>query len=143
VSKHLNRRATTAHFDSAYFRRYYFSPATRVTSAAEMQGRARLIAAVLRHAGIPVRTILDIGCGIGLLRKPFARVLPRARYVGVESSDYLVARYKWVKGSEHRQDRRVDCQWQAGIATPLLIYASIYVFVFQTHVLINFLKLSM
>ncbi len=99
MSKHLNRRATTAHFDSAYFRRYYFSPATRVTSAAEMQGRARLIAAVLRHAGIPVRTILDIGCGIGLLRKPFARVLPRARYVGVESSDYLVARFQWVKGS--------------------------------------------
>jgi len=37
-----------------------------------MRGRAQLIAAILRHAGITVRSILDAGCGIGLLRKPFA-----------------------------------------------------------------------
>ena len=86
-------------FDSAYFRKYYFDTATRVTSAAEMRDRAQLIAAVLRHAGIPVRRIIDLGCGIGLLRKPLAQVLPRARYVGVEASDYLCARYKWIKGS--------------------------------------------
>ncbi len=64
-----------------------------------MQSRARLIAAILHHAGIPVRSILDMGCGIGLLRKPFAKALPRARYVGVESSEYLCARYHWIKGS--------------------------------------------
>jgi SAM-dependent methyltransferase len=86
-------------FDSAYFRKYYFHPATRVTSAAEMRGRAQLIAAVLRHAGVPVRSILDAGCGIGLLRKPFADALPRARYQGLEASAYLCARYKWICGS--------------------------------------------
>jgi trans-aconitate methyltransferase len=99
VSKRLNRRSKTALFDSAYFRKYYFDSSTRVTSAAEMQSRARLIAAILHHAGIPVRSILDMGCGIGLLRKPFAKALPRARYVGVESSEYLCARYHWIKGS--------------------------------------------
>jgi trans-aconitate methyltransferase len=88
-----------AAFDSSYFRKYYFSTATRVTSAAEMLGRAQLIAAILRHAGIPVRRILDAGCGIGLLRKPFARALPRARYTGLETSDYLCARYSWIRGS--------------------------------------------
>jgi trans-aconitate methyltransferase len=72
---------------------------TRVTTAAEMHGRARLIAAILRHARIPVRRILDAGCGLGLLRKPFAKALPRARYVGLEASDYLCARYPWIKGS--------------------------------------------
>jgi trans-aconitate methyltransferase len=86
-------------FDSAYFRRYYFNAATRVTTAAEMRGRAQLIGAVLRHAGIPVRSILDAGCGIGLLRKPLAAVLPRARYVGLEASEYLCVRYGWVQGS--------------------------------------------
>jgi 2-polyprenyl-3-methyl-5-hydroxy-6-metoxy-1,4-benzoquinol methylase len=86
-------------FNSAYFRRYYRSAATRVTTAAEMRGRARLIAAILGHARIPVRGILDAGCGIGLLRKPFAEVLPRARYTGLESSEYLCARYPWIKGS--------------------------------------------
>jgi 2-polyprenyl-3-methyl-5-hydroxy-6-metoxy-1,4-benzoquinol methylase len=99
VNKRLNRRSKTALFDSAYFRKYYFDSSTRVTSAAEMQSRARLIAAILHHAGIPVRSILDMGCGIGLLRKPFAKALPRARYVGVESSEYLCARYHWIKGS--------------------------------------------
>jgi 2-polyprenyl-3-methyl-5-hydroxy-6-metoxy-1,4-benzoquinol methylase len=91
-----DHRAT---FDSAYFRKYYFDKATRVTTAAEMRGRAQLIAAILRHAHIPVRRILDAGCGIGLLREPFAAALPRARYKGLEASEYLCARYRWIKGS--------------------------------------------
>src|SRR6202790_3227709 len=93
------RRTPAAAFDSAYFRKYYFDAATRVTTTAEMRGRALLIAAILRHAGIPVRSILDTGCGIGLLRKPFAAALPRARYQGLETSDYLCARYPWVRCS--------------------------------------------
>jgi len=88
-----------AAFDSAYFRKYYFNTATRVTTATEMRGRAQLIAAILRHAGITVRSILDAGCGIGLLRKPFAEALPRARYEGLETSEYLCARYQWTEGS--------------------------------------------
>jgi trans-aconitate methyltransferase len=95
----LRAHSRSSAFDSAYFRKYYFNAATRVTSAAEMRGRALLIAAVLRHSGIPVRSILDAGCGIGLLRKPFLAALPRARYLGLEASEYLCARYGWVKGS--------------------------------------------
>jgi len=64
-----------------------------------MRGRAQLIAAILRHAGVAVRSILDAGCGTGLLRNAFARVLPRARYVGLETSAYLCARYRWTRGS--------------------------------------------
>lgn len=64
-----------------------------------MRARANLIAAILLQANIPVRRILDIGCGIGLLRKPFAEVLPRARYTGVEASEYLCKRYGWTPGS--------------------------------------------
>ena len=81
-----------ARFDSDYFRKYYFDAATRVTTAAQMRGRARLIAAILHHAGIPVRSILDAGCGTGLLRAAFAAAIPRARYVGLEASDYLCSR---------------------------------------------------
>ena len=88
-----------AAFDSAYFRKYYFSKVTRVTTPAEMRERAQLIAAILRHAGIPVRTILDAGCGIGLLRKAFSAAMPGARYSGLETSDYLCNRYQWIKGS--------------------------------------------
>ena len=86
-------------FGSAYFRRFYLDRATRVTTPKEMAARVRLIAAVLRYACIPVRSILDAGCGIGLMREPFAAVLPRARYTGLESSEYLCARYGWRRGS--------------------------------------------
>ena len=95
----MTRKAKTAAFDSAYFRKYYFNAATRVTTAAEMRGRAQLITAILRHACVPIRSILDAGCGIGLLRKPLAAAMPRARYQGLEASDYLCVRYGWIKGS--------------------------------------------
>ena len=99
MNRRVNLEAREAAFGSAYFRKYYFNAATRVTLAAEMRGRALLIAAILRHASIPVRRILDAGCGIGLLRTAFAAAVPRARYVGLEASEYLCARYGWTKGS--------------------------------------------
>jgi 2-polyprenyl-3-methyl-5-hydroxy-6-metoxy-1,4-benzoquinol methylase len=86
-------------FGPAYFRKFYLNPATRVITAREMRARAQLIAAILRQVGIPVRTILDAGCGIGLLRKPFADALPRARYTGLDASAYLCERYGWTLGS--------------------------------------------
>jgi predicted TPR repeat methyltransferase len=91
--------ADTTVFGSAYFRKFYENAATRVVTPAEMRTRARLIAAILAQAGIPVRSILDAGCGVGLLRKPFAEVLPRARYKGLDASDYLCTRYGWTNGS--------------------------------------------
>lgn len=89
----------TSRFDHAYFRKFYLDPATRVTTRGEMRTRARLIGAVVAQAGIPVRSILDAGCGIGLLQEPFAEVLPRARYSGLEVSDYLCTRFGWTRGS--------------------------------------------
>jgi SAM-dependent methyltransferase len=91
--------SATEKFDAAYFRKFYLSSATRVVSAAEMHTRARLIAAILAQASIPVRNVLDAGCGIGLLRKPFAEVWPRVRYTGLDASEYLCARYGWTQGS--------------------------------------------
>jgi SAM-dependent methyltransferase len=88
-----------AQFDAAFFKRFYFDRATRVTTAAEMRARAELIAAILRHARLRVRSILDAGCGVGLLRPGFARAMRHARYVGLEWSDYLCRRYGWVQGS--------------------------------------------
>lgn len=93
------RTVRPARFGAAYFKKFYLSRATRVTDVGEMRTRARLIAAVLAHAAVPVRSILDAGCGIGLLRAPFAQVLPRARYLGLDASEYLCDRFGWVRGS--------------------------------------------
>ena len=92
-------RKTATVFGPAYFRKFYLDPRTRVTSLGEMRARARLIAAILIEVSVPVRSILDAGCGLGLLRKPFAEALPRARYRGLEVSEYLCARYGWTRGS--------------------------------------------
>jgi trans-aconitate methyltransferase len=86
-------------FGAAYFRKFYLNPATRVITAGEMRTRATLITAALRQAQIPVRRILDAGCGIGLMRRAFADLLPRARYSGLEASDYLCKRFGWTRGS--------------------------------------------
>jgi 2-polyprenyl-3-methyl-5-hydroxy-6-metoxy-1,4-benzoquinol methylase len=85
-------------FDREYYRRFYFDPLTAVTSRVEMRARAKLIAAYVEHAGLPVRRMLDAGCGIGLLRPPLTRLLPRATYVGLEASEYLCKRYGWEQG---------------------------------------------
>jgi SAM-dependent methyltransferase len=89
----------TASFDRAYYQRFYLNPKTAVVSRAEMTARARLIAAYTAHVGLPVRQVLDAGCGIGLLRAPLRRALPRAQYVGLEASEYLCERYGWEHGS--------------------------------------------
>ncbi len=95
----LELHAPAPRFGPAYFRRFYLDRKTRVVSPEEMRGRAAVMVAILRQAQIPVRRILDAGCGIGLLRAPFAALLPRARYTGLEQSDYLCAEYGWTPGS--------------------------------------------
>lgn len=88
-----------SHFDREYYRRHYRDGRTSVTSRAEMTARAHYIAAYTRHVGLPVGTVLDAGCGLGLLRDPLMRALPRASYVGLEFSEYLCQRYGWTQGS--------------------------------------------
>jgi 2-polyprenyl-3-methyl-5-hydroxy-6-metoxy-1,4-benzoquinol methylase len=85
-------------FDRDYYRRYYFNPRTAVISRAEMRARARLVAAYALHIGLPVRRILDAGCGTGALRRTLLRCLPRSTYVGLETSEYLCQRYGWEHG---------------------------------------------
>jgi 2-polyprenyl-3-methyl-5-hydroxy-6-metoxy-1,4-benzoquinol methylase len=93
------RQAGRTSFDAAYFERFYRNARTRVVTPAEMTARAQLIVAALMHAQIPVRSILDVGCGVGLMRPALSRLLPRARYAGLDSSEYLCRRYGWIRGS--------------------------------------------
>jgi len=86
-------------FDEAYYKRYYFDSRTAVTSKAEMRVRGELIGAYANHIGLPVRRLLDAGCGIGLLRPALARAFPNAEYTGLEYSAYLCKRYGWTQGS--------------------------------------------
>jgi SAM-dependent methyltransferase len=86
-------------FDRDYYRRFYFERATAVTSRAEMHARGRLIGAYMAYSGCRMKSVLDVGCGIGLMRRALLSANPRAVYVGLEVSEYLCNRYGWVKGS--------------------------------------------
>ncbi|GAC1663184.1 MAG: class I SAM-dependent methyltransferase [Steroidobacteraceae bacterium] len=85
-------------FGHAYYQRFYHNPRTAVTSRGEMRARARLIAAGCEQLGLPVRRILEAGCGTGLLRTQLRRLLPRAQYLALEASEYLCRRYGWQHG---------------------------------------------
>jgi 2-polyprenyl-3-methyl-5-hydroxy-6-metoxy-1,4-benzoquinol methylase len=98
-ARKVHARAPTNNFTAAYFRKFYLNAATRVVTAGEMHSRAALIVSALKQCQIPVRRILDAGCGIGLLRRPFKTFLPRARYKGLEASEYLCSRFNWTRGS--------------------------------------------
>jgi SAM-dependent methyltransferase len=86
-------------FDRAYYAKFYFDPRTAVTTQAEMRARARLIVAYAEHVGLPVRRILDAGCGTGMLRRPLQTAFRKARYVGVDVSEYLCERFGWEHGT--------------------------------------------
>ena len=88
-------KTSTPAFDRDYYRRFYLEPRTAVTSTQEMNALGNFIAAYTQRIGLPVKRILDAGCGIGLLRAPLLKQLPRAAYVGVEVSEYLCERYGW------------------------------------------------
>lgn len=91
--------STPERFDAGFYRRFYFDPRTRVVTRVDMARRAEFVAAFTRHARQPVRRILDVGCGLGLMRAALLRHLPRASYTGLEASAYLCERHGWKQGS--------------------------------------------
>ncbi|MDZ7668921.1 MAG: class I SAM-dependent methyltransferase [Gammaproteobacteria bacterium] len=86
-------------FDKAYYDRFYRDPRTRAVTPAAARRQAAFIAAYLRYLEMPVRHILDMGCGTGMVLRALGRQFPQARTRGVEVSDYLCRRYNWASGS--------------------------------------------
>ena len=97
-------------FDAAYYERFYLDPRTRVAEPVDVEIQARFLCSFLDHLRINVRWILDLGCGLGRLREPLLARFPRARYTGVEVSEYLCAELGWVHDSvaTFRARRRFD-----------------------------------
>lgn len=86
-------------FGADYYRRFYADPRTRVSDLAAVQKLADFVGGYLRYLEVPVRTILDVGCGVGNWQKASKKVWPRARYHGLEYSQHLCDRFGWTHGS--------------------------------------------
>lgn len=97
-------------FDARFYRRFYMNPRTRVTTREAMARRAVMVAALVKQLELPVKRILDAGCGLGWLRAPLLKAFPGATYVGLEVSEHLCREHGWVNESlaDYRPRTRFD-----------------------------------
>jgi SAM-dependent methyltransferase len=93
-------RAAARRYDRRYFDHWYrdegFGDPSRLASKV---GYALGAAEYLLER--PVTSVLDVGCGEGAWRSELTARRPRVRYVGVDPSDYAVARYGRTRGIVH------------------------------------------
>jgi predicted TPR repeat methyltransferase len=93
------KSASEGVFDEAYYQRFYFNKKTSVVDPAHLDRLGAFVCTYLQYLRVPVRRVLDVGCGIGLWRDVMKRHYPHAQYHGVEFSAYLCERYGWERGS--------------------------------------------
>jgi predicted TPR repeat methyltransferase len=93
------KSASAAIFDEAYYQRYYYDKKTSVVDPEHAERLGAFVCSYLQYLRVPVRRVLDVGCGIGLWRAAVARHFPDASYHGVEFSEYLCTRFGWERGS--------------------------------------------
>lgn len=94
MSKPISQR-----FDANYYRRFYLRAATRAMSQPDTERRAAVVASIVAYLELPVRRILDMGCGLGWFKQPLLNTFSKASYTGVEYSEYLCQEYGWQQGS--------------------------------------------
>lgn len=93
------KSASDSLFDAAYYERYYFNKKTSVVDPAHVERLGAFVCSYLQFLRVPVRRVLDVGCGIGLWRDVVKRHYPHAQFHGVEYSAYLCERFGWTRGS--------------------------------------------
>ena len=81
-------------YDRAYFDRWYRDPRHRVIHGGVLERRVQLAVAAAEFVlERPIRSVLDVGCGEAVWRAPLRQARPGVRYVGVDSSEYVVRRF--------------------------------------------------
>jgi len=81
-------------YDRAYFDKWYRDPRHAVNSWHELERKVALAVATAEYyLGRRIVNVLDVACGEGVWRGPLRRLRPRIDYLGLDSSEYVVARY--------------------------------------------------
>lgn len=86
-------------FDQKYYQRFYYNVKSRVADQKAVNLITDYLSSFIKYASIPVRSILDVGCGTGMWRKALKQRIPKATYEGIEISEYLCQRYGWKNAS--------------------------------------------
>jgi SAM-dependent methyltransferase len=81
-------------YDREYFDRWYRDPRHSPFEDGVLPRRVQLAVAATEYLiERPIQTVLDVGCGEGPWRALLRHARPRVRYVGVDSSEYVVRRF--------------------------------------------------
>ncbi|NUP71586.1 MAG: class I SAM-dependent methyltransferase [Gemmatimonadaceae bacterium] len=81
-------------YDEAYFRKWYRDPRTRVHTPQAVRRKVRMVVGIAEYfLGRKLRSVLDVGAGEGAWRREIRRIRPDARYLGIDPSDWVVARH--------------------------------------------------
>ena len=81
-------------YDRSYFDRWYRDPDDRVATRESLERKVRMAVALTEFVlGRKIRSVLDVGCGEAAWQPVLRRLRPQARYIGVDSSDYVIERF--------------------------------------------------
>lgn len=81
-------------YDEAYFTKWYRDPRTRVHTPDSVRRKVRMVVGVTEYfLGRKLRSVLDIGAGEGTWGREIRRMRPGVRYLGVDPSEWVVARH--------------------------------------------------
>jgi SAM-dependent methyltransferase len=81
-------------YDEAYFTKWYRDPRTRVHTPDSVRRKVRMVVGVTEYfLGRKLRSVLDVGAGEGVWGREIRRLRPDIRYLGIDPSEYVVARH--------------------------------------------------
>ena len=83
-------------FDEAYYHRFYENPKTRVIAADEHAHLAQFVFSFAAYNSIEVKTVLDIGAGIGLWKEWIKKNTKKISYTGTEVSQAMCKKHRYL-----------------------------------------------
>jgi SAM-dependent methyltransferase len=96
-------------YDKAYFDKWYRDRRHRVRTPAQIR---RIVSFAVSAAEYvldrPIRTVLDVGAGEGHWQPLLTSMRPRVHYIGIEPSEYAVARYGSRRGLRNGSVETLD-----------------------------------
>jgi SAM-dependent methyltransferase len=88
-------KQNAARFNAGYYAKWYGEDEDRDDIA---ERAAKFVLSYVDHLDATVRTVLDVGCGLGLWKKALMKQNKTLRYTGVEFSAHMCAKYGWEQG---------------------------------------------
>ena len=83
-------------FDEAYYHRFYEDLKTRVVSSEEHAALGEFVFAFARWNKVELKSVLDIGAGIGLWKRWIEKNYPEIKYTGTEVSHAMCKKYGFL-----------------------------------------------